>query len=65
MIEKDCFRRRYSRPQNKGSAEASVRFAETWIIAAQRDRKFFSVCEMNEALAEKLEDLNVSASDKM
>lgn len=49
---------RVRRPQDKSSAEASVRFAETWIIAALRDRKFFSVREVNEAVAEKLEELN-------
>lgn len=49
---------RVRRPQDKSSVEASVRFAETWIIAALRDRKFFSVREVNEAVAEKLEELN-------
>lgn len=42
---------RVRRPQDKSSVEASVRFAETWIIAALRDRKFFSVREVNEAVA--------------
>jgi len=32
--------------------------AETWIIATLRDRKFFSIGEMNESIAEKLEELN-------
>lgn len=49
---------RVRKPQDKSVAEASVRFAQTWIIAALRDRKFFSICEMNEAIAEKLEELN-------
>lgn len=49
---------RVRRPKDKRSAEASVRFAETWIIAALRDRKFFSLQEVNEAVAEKLEELN-------
>ena len=49
---------RVRRPKDKSSAEASVRFAETWIIAALRDRKFFSLHEVNEAVAEKLEELN-------
>lgn len=49
---------RVRRPKDKSSAEASVRFAETWIIAALRDRKFFSLNEVNEAVAEKLEELN-------
>lgn len=49
---------RVRKPQDKSSAEASVRFAETWIIAALREQKFFSVRELNEAVAEKLEELN-------
>ena len=34
---------RVRKPQDKSAAEASVRFAETWIIAALRDRKFVPV----------------------
>ena len=49
---------RVRRPKDKSSAEASVRFAETWIIAALRDRKYISLHEVNEAVAEKLEELN-------
>ena len=49
---------RVRKPQDKSAAEASVRFAETWIIAALRERKFFSIREVNEAIAEKLEELN-------
>ena len=49
---------RVRKPRDKSSAEASVRFAETWIVAALRDRKFFSLRELNEAVAEKLEELN-------
>ena len=44
---------RVRKPRDKSSAEASVRFAETWIVAALRDRKFFSLRELNEAVAEK------------
>lgn len=49
---------RVKRPQDKSHAEGSVRFAETWIIASLRNRKFFSIAELNEAVAEKLEELN-------
>ena len=49
---------RVRKPQDKSSAEACVRFAETWIIAALRNQKFFSIHELNEAVAEKLEELN-------
>ena len=49
---------RVRKPQDKSAAEASVRLVETWIIAALRDMKFFSLQEVNEAVAEKLEELN-------
>ena len=49
---------RVRKPQDKSAVEASVRFAETWIIAALRNRKFFSIREVNEAIAEKPEELN-------
>ena len=47
---------RVRKPKDKSAAEASVNFAETWIIAALRDRKFFTVREAQEAAAEKLEE---------
>ena len=49
---------RVRRPQDKSHAEGSVRFAETWIIAALREQKFFSVGEVRQAVAQKLEELN-------
>lgn len=49
---------RVRKPQDKIAVEASVRLVETWIIAALRDMKFFSLRELNEAVAEKLEELN-------
>lgn len=56
---------RVRKPQDKSAAEASVRFAETWIIAALRNRKFFSIREMNEAIVEKLEELNSRPFQRM
>lgn len=44
--------------QDKSTAEPSVRLVGIWIIAALRDRKFFSLRERNEIVAEKLEELN-------
>lgn len=49
---------RVRKPRDKSHAESSVRFAETWIIAALRDHKFFSVQDLNRAAAQKLEELN-------
>lgn len=49
---------RVRKPQDKSHAEGSVRFAETWIIAALRNQKFFSIEEVKDAVAEKLKELN-------
>jgi len=55
---------RIRHPQDKSLAEGTVKFASTWIIAALRDRKFFSVGEVHEAVAEKLEELNDKSFQK-
>lgn len=49
---------RVRKPQDKSHAESSVRFAETWIIAALRDQKFFSISEVRTAVRQKLGELN-------
>ena len=49
---------RVEHPKDKALAEGTVKFASTWILAALRERKFFSVREAEEAAAEKLEELN-------
>lgn len=45
-------------PKDKSLAEGTVKFATTWVIAALRNRKFFSMEEVQQAVKEKLEDLN-------
>lgn len=49
---------RVRHPKDKSHAENSVKYASTWIIAALRNRKFFSFEELSEAVSEKLEELN-------
>lgn len=49
---------RVKRPQDKSIAEGSVKYVSTWIIAALRNRKFFSMQEIRDAVKEKLEELN-------
>lgn len=39
-------------------AEGTVKFATTWIIAALRNQKFFSLEEVKSAVKEKLDELN-------
>lgn len=49
---------RVRKPDDKAAVEGSVRFVSTWITAALRDRKFFSIDEAQEAVLEKLNLLN-------
>ena len=49
---------RVRKPQDKSHAEGSVRFVETWIIAALRDQKFFTIGEVRQAVSQNLEELN-------
>ncbi|MCR3922394.1 MAG: IS21 family transposase [Firmicutes bacterium] len=45
-------------PRDKSSAEGTVGVISTWIIAALRNRKFFSFHELNLAIKEKLAEFN-------
>jgi len=46
------------KPRDKAKAEAGVLLVERWILAALRKRTFFSLGEVNEAIAELLIRLN-------
>jgi transposase len=49
---------RVRRPRDKAKVEAGVQLVERWILARLRHRKFFSLVELNDAIAELLEVLN-------
>jgi transposase len=49
---------RPAKPRDKAKVEAAVLVVERWILAALRRRKFFSLAELDEAMAELLERLN-------
>ena len=49
---------RVRRPQDKSAAEGSVKFVSTWITAALRSHKLFSIDDARKAVSEKLEELN-------
>ena len=49
---------RVRKPRDKAKAEAAVRVATMWIIAVLRDRQFFSLGELNTAVAQLLQHLN-------
>ena len=46
------------KPRDKAKVEAGVLVVERWILAALRKRKFFSLAELNQAIAELLVRLN-------
>lgn len=46
------------RPRDKAKVEAGVQVVQRWIVAALRKRKFFSLAELNPAIAELLTKLN-------
>ena len=49
---------RVNHPQDKPNVEGTVNHTATWICAALRNEKFFSLQELNEAIFTKLEELN-------
>lgn len=49
---------RSRRPRDKAKVENGVQVVERWILARLRNRTFFSLAELNEAIAELLEQLN-------
>ena len=46
------------KPKDKAKAEAAVQVVERWILARLRHHTFFSLPELNQAIAELLPDLN-------
>ena len=55
---------RVDRPQDKSAAEGTVKHTSIWIIAALRNRKFFKIHELREAVSEKLAEFNAKAFKK-
>lgn len=49
---------RVRKPKDKPNAEGTVGILSTWIIAALRNQKFFSLAELNKAIWEKLQIFN-------
>ena len=46
------------KPRDKAKVEQSVLLAERWILARLRNRRFFSVADLNAAIAELVGDIN-------
>ncbi len=53
------------KPRDKSKVETGVQIAQRQILAALRDRKFFSVAELNEAIAPLLARLNQQPFQKL
>ena len=49
---------RVRKPRDKAKAEVGVQVVERWVLAALRHRTFFSLVELNAAIAKLLERLN-------
>jgi len=49
---------RVRKPKDKPNAEGTVGIISTWVIAALRNQKFFSLQELNKAIKEKLQIFN-------
>jgi len=49
---------RAGKPRDKAKVESAVLVAERWILAALRNHTFFSLAELNKAIADKLRDFN-------
>jgi transposase len=53
------------KPRDKAKVEVGVQIAQRWILARLRNRIFFSLAELNAAIAELLEDLNTRPFKKL
>ena len=53
------------KPRDKAKVEAGVLLAERWIIAVLRHRRFTSLAELNEVIAELVERLNTKPFKKI
>ena len=49
---------RVKKPKDKAKVEVGVQVVERWVLAPLRDRRFFSLADLNRAMHEQLETLN-------
>jgi transposase len=56
---------RAARPRDKAKAEAGVQLVQRWILARLRHRQFFSLAELNAAIAALLAQLNARPFKKL
>lgn len=53
------------KPQDKGKVEVGVQVVERWILARLRHQQFFSLADLNTAIANLLEELNTRPFKKL
>jgi transposase len=56
---------RVRKPKDKAKVEVAVQVVERWILARLRNRQFFSLGQLNRAIAALLEDLNSKPFQKL
>jgi transposase len=56
---------RVIKPKDKAKVEKGVQVVENWVMAPLRNRIFFNINELNQALKEYLEKLNNRPFQKM
>jgi transposase len=56
---------RVRKPRDKAKVETGVQIVERWILARLRDRQFFSLAELNNAVAQLLTALNEKPLQKL
>lgn len=56
---------RPKKPRDKAKVEVGVQIVQRWIVARLRNRSFFSLTELNAAIAELLEDVNARPFKKL
>jgi len=56
---------RVRKPKDKAKVEVAVQVVERWILAKLRNRQFFSLRQLNQAIAQLLEDLNNKPFQKL
>lgn len=56
---------RVRKPKDKAKAEVAVQLVQRWILAALRHRTFYSLAELNEAIAVLLDRLNARPFKRM
>ena len=56
---------RVGKPRDKAKVESAVQTVERWILARLRNRKFFGLHQLNQAIAQLLVELNNKAFQKL